>query len=39
MPEPSEKDHRKTVAMAENVLCKAFNGDVRLKIETEFDTD
>lgn len=39
MPESDEKDHAETVAIAENVLCKAFGGDVRLKIETEFDTD
>ena len=39
MPESDEKDHAETVAIAENVLCKAFGGDVRLKMETEFDTD
>ena len=39
MPESDEKDHSETVAIAENVLCKSFEGDVRLKIETEFDTD
>ncbi len=35
----SNRDHCKTVAIAENVLGKAFEGDVRLKVETEFDTD
>ena len=39
MPESNGKDHSETVAIAENVLCKAFGGDVRLKMETEFDTD
>lgn len=39
MPESDEKDHAETVAIAENVLCKAFGGDVQLKMETEFDTD
>ena len=39
MPESDEKDHSETVAIAENVLCKSFEGDVRLKIETKFDTD
>ena len=39
MPGSDEKDHSETVAIAENVLCKAFGGDVRLKMETEFDTD
>ena len=39
MPESDEKDHSETVAIAENVLCKTFKGDVRLKMETEFDTD
>ena len=39
MPESDEKDHSETVAIAENVLCEAFEGDVRLKMETEFDTD
>ena len=39
MPESDEKDHSETVTIAENVLCKAFDGDVRLKMETEFDTD
>ena len=39
MPKSDEKDHSETVAIAENVLCKAFKGDVRLKMETEFDTD
>ena len=39
MPKSDEKDHSETVAIAENVLYKAFKGDVRLKMETEFDTD
>lgn len=39
MSELSEKDYSETIAIAENVLCKAFKGDVRLKMETEFDTD
>ena len=39
MPESDEKDHAETVAIAENVLCEAFGGDVQLKMETEFDTD
>ena len=39
MPESNEKDHSETVAIAENVLHKAFKSDVRLKMETEFDTD
>ena len=39
MPESSEKDHSETVTIAENVLCESFEGDVRLKMETEFDTD
>ena len=39
MPESDEKAHSETVAIAENVLCEAFKGDVRLKMETEFDTD
>ena len=39
MPESDEKAHSETVAIAENVLCEAFEGDVRLKMETEFDTD
>ncbi|MYE91422.1 hypothetical protein F4X33_20775, partial [Candidatus Poribacteria bacterium] len=39
MSESSEKDHAETVVIAENVLCKAFGGDVQLKMETEFDTD
>ena len=39
MPESDQKDHSETVAIAENVLCKAFGGDVRLKMEAEFDTD
>lgn len=39
MSESDEKDHSETVAIAENVLRKIFKGDVRLKMETEFDTD
>ncbi len=39
MPESEEKDHSETVAIAENVLCEVFAGDVRLKMETEFDAD
>ena len=39
MPESDQTDHSETVAIAENVLSKAFGGDVRLKMETEFDTD
>lgn len=39
MPELDEKAHSETVAIAESVLCEAFEGDVRLKMETEFDTD
>ena len=39
MPESDEKDHSETVTIAENVLREAFKGDVRLKMETEFDTD
>ena len=39
MPKSDEKDHSETVAIAENVLRKAFGGGVRLKMETEFDTD
>ena len=39
MPESDEKDHSETIAIAENVLCEAFGGGVRLKMETEFDTD
>ena len=39
MPESDEKDHSETIAIAENVLCEAFESDVRLKMETEFDTD
>ena len=39
MPESEEKDHSETVAIAENALCEVFAGDVRLKMETEFDTD
>ena len=39
MPESDEKDHSETVAIAENVLCESFEEDVRLKMETEFDTD
>ena len=39
MPESDQKDHAETVAIAENVLCKAFGSDVQLKMETEFDTD
>lgn len=39
MPKSDKKDHSETVAIAENVLCKAFGGAVRLKMETEFDTD
>ena len=39
MPELDEKAHSETVAIAECVLCEAFEGDVRLKMETEFDTD
>ena len=39
MPESDEKNHSETVAIAENVLCKAFKGAVQLKMEKEFDTD
>ena len=39
MPESDEKDHSATVAIAENVLREAFESDVRLKMETEFDSD
>ena len=39
MPESDEKDHAETVAIAENVLCKVFGDDVRLKVKTEFDAD
>ena len=39
MPESDEKDHSETVAIAENVLREVFKGAVRLKMETEFDTD
>ena len=39
MPESNERNHVETVAIAKNVLCKVFGGDVRLKMETEFDSD
>ena len=39
MPELDEKDYSETIAIAENVLCKAFGDDVRLKVKTEFDAD
>lgn len=39
MPELDEKAHSETVVIAESVLCEAFEGNVRLKMETEFDTD
>ncbi len=39
MPKSDEKDHSETVAIAENVLREVFKGDVRLKMETKFDTD
>lgn len=39
MPKSREKLHSEIVAIAENVLCKAFGGDVRLKFEREFEID
>ena len=39
MPESAEKDHSQTIGIAENVLRNILQGDVRLKMETEFDTD